>query len=351
MLAGYLPMVEVTRGRIVESIHFGALTAVDSSGHLVASYGDPRVVTYLRSSAKPFQALPFVEREGDLQYGLSDRELALVCASHSGTDEHVEVLRGIQAKAGLGEADLLCGVHEPYDKATAEAMRERGEAFTPNRHNCSGKHTGMLAHARLRDVPLEEYLDLDGTVQESILRAFAEMAGLPTDEVELGIDGCSAPNFAVPLYNAALAFARLCDPRDLAPERAAACRRITAAMTAHPGMVAGPGRFDTLLMGATGGRILAKAGAESYQALGLLPGALGPGSPAMGIALKISDGDPNSRARPLAALEVLRQLGALNEADLQGLAVFGPQKLTNLRQLQVGERRAAFNLERAGNAQ
>jgi L-asparaginase II len=153
----------------------------------------------------------------------------------------------------------------------------------------------------------------------------------------------------VPLYNAALAFARLCDPRDLAPERAKACRRITAAMTAHPDMVGGPGRFDTLLMEAACGRIVAKAGAEGYQALGLLPGALGPGSPALGIALKISDGDLNKRARPPAALEVLRQLGALNDADLERLSAFGAQKLTNFRQLQVGESRAALPGARNGN--
>jgi L-asparaginase II len=176
------------------------------------------------------------------------------------------------------------------------------------------------------------------------------MAGLPAEEVELGIDGCSAPNFAVPLYNAALALARLCEPRDLPPERAAACHRITLAMTAHPDVVAGPGRFDTLLMEATGRRILAKAGAESYQALGLLPGALGPNSPALGIAIKISDGDPNSRARPLAALEVLRQLGALSDGELENLSAFGPRKLINFRQLQVGESRAAFTLERVSSA-
>jgi L-asparaginase II len=167
-------MVELTRGRIVESVHFGALAVVDSAGGLVASYGDPHLVTFLRSSAKPFQALPFVERGGDLHYGLSTRELAMVCASHSGTDEQVDVVRGIQAKVGVAETDLLCGVHEPYDKATADAMRERGEAPTPYRHNCSGKHTGMLAHARLRELPLEEYLDPGGPIQESILRAFAD---------------------------------------------------------------------------------------------------------------------------------------------------------------------------------
>jgi len=342
----YQPMVELTRGRIVESVHFGAAAVVDAAGSLVASCGDPNLVTFLRSSAKPFQALPFVERQGDLSFGFSPRELALICASHSGTDEQVEILRGLQARTGVHESDLQCGVHAPYDAATVEAMRARGEAPTSNRHNCSGKHTGMLAHARLRDLPLDGYLDGDGPIQESILEAFAEMADLPVSRVELGIDGCSAPNFAVPLFSAALAFARLCDPLGLRPERSAACRRITAAMTAEPGMVAGPGRFDTLLMQATGGRILAKAGAESYQAMGLLPGALGPDSPALGIAIKISDGDPNSRARPLVALEILRQLGAIGTAKLEQLSTFGPQKITNFRGIQVGESRPAFVLKK-----
>jgi L-asparaginase II len=350
MAPAYEPMVELTRGRIVESIHFGALAVVDSSGELLASYGDPSVVTFLRSSAKPFQALPFVEREGDLHFGFSEAELALICSSHSGTDAQVEVLRGLQSKVGVREADLQCGVHEPYDQPTAEAMRERGEAPTSNRHNCSGKHTGMLAHAQLRDLPLEGYLDPGGPVQRSILETFAEMAGLPVEHVELGTDGCSAPNFAVPLRNAALALARLCEPDGLPADRAAACRRITHAMTSQPGMVAGPGRFDTLLMEAAGDRILAKAGAESYQALGVLPGCLGPASPALGIAMKISDGDPNSRARPLAALEALRQLGALDGLDLTNLAGFGPQQLRNYRDLQVGESRAAFTLRRGQRA-
>lgn len=346
MTAPYYPVVEVTRGRIVESIHFGAVAVVDSAGNLLASHGDPHVVTFLRSSAKPFQALPFVERGGDLHFGFTPPELALICASHSGTDEHAAALRGLQGKVGVREVDLQCGVHEPYDQPTAEAMRARGEQPTSNRHNCSGKHTGMLAHAQLRDLPLEGYLELDGPVQQSILQAFAEMAGVPVEQVEIGMDGCSAPNFAVPLVNAALALARLCDPRDLSPSRADACRRITRAMTGHPFMVAGPSRFDTLLMAGAAGRILAKAGAESYQALGILPGVLGPDSPGLGIAMKISDGDPNSRARPLAALEVLRQLGALDGVDLAPLAAFGPQKLTNHRGLEVGERRAGFTLKR-----
>jgi L-asparaginase II len=345
--SSYAPIVEVTRGQIVESIHFGAIAVVDAAGHLLASYGDPQTVTFMRSSAKPFQALPFIEMGGDQNFGLSPREVALMCASHSGTDEHVHVLQGMQQKVGVSESDLQCGVHPPYDEATQEALRQRGEQPTPNRHNCSGKHTGMLAHARLRELPLESYLDLEHPVQKSILKTFAEMCGLPISDVEIGIDGCSAPNFAVPLRAAARAYARLCDPAGLPRPRIAACQRITAAMTGNPDMVGGPGRFDTVLMGLASGRILAKAGAEGYQGIGLMPGAFGPGSPALGIAFKIADGDGEGRARSTVAVDLLRQLGALSSADIAGLAEYDTRPVYNWRKLTVGEIRAHFTLEKS----
>ena len=345
----YRRCLELTRGAVVESIHFGALAVVEATGRLVAWYGNPDTRTYLRSAAKPFQALPFIERGGHTAYDLSPAEIALLCASHSGTDQHVAVVQSIQAKTGVQEASLLCGTHPPLHEATAEALRRRGEDPTPNRHNCSGKHTGMLAFARLRGWPEEDYIDLAHPAQQAILEAFAEMCDLPTTKIEIGIYGCSAPNFAVPLRSAALAYARLCDPSGLPADRAVACLTITAAMTAHPEMVAGPERFDTCLMQVTQGRLLAKAGAEGYQSIGLLPGALGPGSPALGIALKISDGDLKGRARPAVVLEVLNQLGVLSPEELAALAEFGPRlPIYNWRKLAVGEARPCFRLERDG---
>jgi L-asparaginase II len=343
----YQPVFEVTRGQITESIHFGAAAVVDSHGRLLAQLGDPQAVTFLRSSAKPFQALPFIERGGHETFGLTAREVAIMCASHSGTDEHVATIKAMQAKIGIGVEDLQCGMHYPFHEATADAMKVRGEQPMPYRHNCSGKHSGMLAHARLRNMPLETYLDLNHPVQESILQAFAEMCEMPAENVELGIDGCSAPNFAVPFYHAALGYARLCDPFGLAPERAAACRTIASAMTAHPNMVAGPERLDTALMEVGAGRILSKTGAEGYQAIGLLPGALAADSPGIGIAIKISDGDPSSRARNGVALAILKALGALTDSQLEQLAGFGPHKqIYNYRKISVGESRPAFSLVR-----
>lgn len=346
----YQPFLEITRGGITESIHFGAMAVVDARGKLIASHGNANLVTFLRSSAKPFQALPFVERDGVEHFGLTDRELALICSSHSGTNEHLKVLVGIQKKVGISESDLRCGSHPVSDEPTRDAMILRGEQPSPNRHNCSGKHSGMLAHARMRSLPLAGYIDPAHEIQKSILAAFADMCEMKQEDVIVGIDGCSVPTFGVPLFNAANALAKLCDPNLLDSKRADSCNKITAAMTGNADMVAGPGRFDTHLMAAGKGLILCKGGAEGYQAIGLMPGALGAGSPAMGIAFKISDGDlgghvnptfpgmrSDSRARAITALSILKQLGALNSEQLQELKSFDAQPIYNWQKIEVGE--------------
>ncbi len=344
-MSDYLPVFQLTRGQVVESIHFGALAVVSVHGELLAHYGNPHAKTFLRSTAKPLQALPFVEQEGPQAFQLTEAEIALTCASHSGTDQHAATAASIQAKANFTEADLRCGVHPPIDKATDEALRARGEEPTPNRQNCSGKHSGMLAYARLNGWPLDNYLEHDHPAQQNILRTFAEMCDLSAEDVGLGTDGCSAPNFAAPLYNVALAYARFADPSSLPPPRAAACHTITQAMTTHPNMVGGPGRFDTCLMEAAGGRLFAKGGAEGYQGIGLMPGTLAPGSPAIGIALKISDGNRRGSAGPAVALEILHQLNVLTPEEQKALETFGPRfAIQNWRKIVVGEGKPCFRL-------
>jgi L-asparaginase II len=211
-------LVEVTRGNIVESVHLGALAVVDASGRLLASLGDPDYATYMRSSSKPLQALPLLEGGGAAAFDLSDAEVAVMCASHSGTDEHVSMVRGLQAKIGVTESDLLCGTHPIGHESTRQAMQARGEAPTPLRHNCSGKHTGFLAQAVLRDLPKGDYINPKHPVQERVIQTFAEMVEFPLDKIAIGVDGCSAPVFGVPLRQAALGFARLADPTGLPEE-------------------------------------------------------------------------------------------------------------------------------------
>lgn len=341
----FAPLVELTRGPLVELIHLGALAIVDAGGKQIATIGDPNLVANLRSSAKPFQALPLIENGGSERFNLTEREVAILCASHSGTDEHVAVLRSAQAKIGVCETDLQCGVHPAGDEFTAEAMLARGEEPTPYRHNCSGKHTGMLAQCVLDNAPIDDYLSSDHPIQKNILRTFAEIVAVDAQDVLVGIDGCSAPTFAVPLHNAALGYARLCDPSGLPERRAQALRRIYSAMTTNPDMVAGPMRFDTMLMRVGAGKIVCKGGAEGYQAFGLAPGALGPGSPALGVVYKVIDGDQEGRARPVIAMSILRQLGALDEAQLEALKRFDARPIYNWRHLEVGVIRPAFTLE------
>jgi len=341
----FSPAVVATRAALDESVHFAAIAIVTIQSTLVASLGDPGLIAYMRSSSKPLQALPLVENGGVEAFNLTLQEIALMCASHEGSDEHVRVVKEIQAKTGVAESDLLCGTHPVSNRATADAMLFRGEEPTPNRHNCSGKHTGFLSQAVLRNLPKENYLEPSHPVQQTVINTFSEMVNMDPDAIHIGIDGCSAPVFALPLYNSALGIARLCDPQKLSPTRAAACKTITSAMTQFPQMVAGEGIFDTRLMQIGQGKIISKRGAEGYQIIGLLPGAIAPDSPALGIAMKVADGDPKERARPLMSLEVLRQLGALSPAQFEQLANFDRRPLINYRKIEVGMLQPVFRLD------
>jgi L-asparaginase II len=343
-----IPLVQATRGNIVEVLHRGALAVVDSAGRLVAQAGDPNWLVSMRSSAKPFQLLPLVESGLADQLGLCERELAVMAASHNGSDAHVEAVAGILERLGLDEGALLCGTHPPIDQQAAAALARAAKEPSPLHHNCSGKHAGVLACSVGQGLPTADYTDPAHPVQVKILQTLSEMSDWPVEQIQVGIDGCSLPVFGLPLRQAALAYARLADPSALPEPRQSACRRIVAAMMAYPEMVAGSGRFDTALMRAARGRIVAKGGAQGYQGVGILPGAA-PGRGALGLALKIEDGN-GQRGAPPATLEALRQLGILDElpaAAQSELADFGPRPLYNYRHIPVGALSTVFSLELA----
>ena len=339
---GFEPIVEVSRGEITESIHYGAAAVVDRTGKLIASLGDPKMMMFMRSTAKPLQALPFIQSGGDKMFGLTPKEIALICASHSGTLDHYETVANLQKKIGITEDMLQCGKHSPYDRVSANLLIEKNQEPTQYHHNCSGKHTGKLAFAKLLQSDPGSYLELDHPVQKEIVKAIAEMCEFPEDEIVIGIDGCSAPVHGLPLYNAALGWAKLADPSDLIDERANACRTISSAMMEHPFMVAGPKRFDTDFMEIVKGRIFVKSGAEGYLGIGVLASddKLG-----IGIVIKISDGDSAGRARPAVAIEIMKQLGVLSESDLEQLKNYGPvREVKNWRKLAVGQLKTDFEL-------
>jgi L-asparaginase II len=335
------PLVELTRGELVESMHYGSVVISDPMGNILFHYGDPYRLVYLRSSAKPLQTLALLEHDGIEQYGLVPEEIAILCASHSGTDRHVKVLHKLLTKIGIKESDLQCGTRPPLDKKTYLQSRCEGKQPTPIRHECSGKHSGMLALAKMLHAPLDNYLNPNHAAQQLILRTCAEMLDIRVDQLFLGTDGCSAPIFAVPMQKVAQAYARLCDPQGLPAKRATACRQITRAMTQCPYIVAGPHRFDTALIETASGKLIAKVGAEGYFCIGILPDNIHDGSPALGITIKISDGDLKRRAHPVAAMTILKHLGLLTSGEIEKLSGFDARPIKNWRQLNVGEIRAS----------
>ncbi len=336
MSFGTETLVEVWRGGRVESEHRGAIAVVDANGRVLAHSGDVMVTSYLRSSAKPFQLLPLIESGAADRFGFTDRELAVIAGSHSGEPRHLEAVQSILNKIGIGDEALQCGVHVPFNPEAAKALRAANQNASVLHNNCSGKHAGMLAQAVDRGLSTADYLDPQHPVQIGIRQHLAQLADLAFDDIGVGVDGCSAPCFALPLKNAALAFARLAQSKD------AALARVAQVMIEHPEMVAGEGRLDTDLMRATAGHLFSKGGAEGFHGIGVLAHNE---RPAYGIAWKIGDGDGKRGGHP-AVIEALRQLGLLDEAALAALQSYHTWPVTNHRGLEVGEVKANFTLSR-----
>ncbi len=332
------PMVEVWRGGRVESQHQGALAVVDAAGRLIAQVGDAQLVSYLRSSAKPFQLLPLVESGGAERLGFTDTELAVMAGSHSGEPQHVATVQSILSKIGLNAGALQCGIHAPLSASAARALRQAGQEPTVLHNNCSGKHAGMLAQAVDRGLNTHNYLDPDHPIQLAIKQRLAELGGIAVDDIGVGIDGCSAPCFAMPLRASALAFARLAEAGS-GRQEVNSLGRVARAMMAHPEMVAGEGRLDTDLMRVVPGRAVSKGGAEGYHGAGFLR----PDGSAWGLAIKIADGDGKRGGQPVL-IEALRQLGMLDDAALTALRDYHTWKITNHRGLEVGEVKANFRI-------
>ncbi|WP_040948576.1 asparaginase [Gorillibacterium massiliense] len=330
-------LISITRAGLTESRHFGSIAVTDKTGRLLYAAGEPERVTFIRSSAKPLQAIPVVESGALERFNLTDEELAFMCSSHNGEPEHVALAAGMLAKLSLGPDALLCGAHEPFYKPATDALLRAGDEITSLHNNCSGKHSGMLALALMLNAPIGRYLEPEHAVQRSMRAAVSAMSGVAESDIPLGIDGCGVPVFALPLAALATAYARLGSPEGLLPERADACRRITAAIRRYPRALAGTGRYDTRLAEATGGRLIGKLGAEGVFAVAVA-------ERDWGIAVKIEDGA--NRALYPAVTETLRQLGLLSEAESEALAEIHPKILRNWQGTEVGEIRPQFNLQR-----
>jgi L-asparaginase II len=324
--------VDVMRGAIVESQHLIHAAVADSQGRLRASLGDPDRVTFFRSGAKPFQAAPLV-RDGAIdRFGITLEELALCCGSHSGEPRHVDAAAAILRRIGVDAEALACGPHAPFHEQTRRDLVEAG--LEPGRlHNdCSGKHAGMLALARVHGWETGEYHRADHPVQQRILAEIARWTGVPYEAVALGTDGCGAVCFALPLRQMASAYARLAAA---AREGERDATYVVGAMTSYPEMVAGEGRLCTDLMERSAGRLFAKTGSEGLYFVGV-PGA------ELGVALKVADGA--TRAVAPAILDVLRQLDLISEDDLGALSPHAYPDVVNSRGELVGQIRPRLAL-------
>ncbi|MBV9960500.1 MAG: asparaginase [Acidobacteria bacterium] len=339
-----VPLVEVTRGSITESRHRGHIAVLDGDGHVVAHLGRPETVTYLRSSAKPFQAIPLVATGAADRFGFTAAEIALACASHNGEPLHVETAASMLRKIGLDQSALKCGVHEPFSAEVVRRLRESGEPANVLQNNCSGKHAGMLALALHLGAPTETYDQPDNPVQLMIGRTIEQFSDVPLEDIAVGIDGCGAPVFGVTVQAMARMYARLVlPPESLDEETREACRRIVSAMNTYPEMIGGglTERLDTEIMRTVRGRLVSKVGAEGVYTAGVLPCKEWPRG--LGLAFKIEDGE-DRRARPTVVIEALRQLGVLTDGAYEALKPYASFVVRNHRGDHVGEVRAEFEL-------
>jgi len=315
-------LANVTRSGKIESQHYGHLVVVDGDGKIIYSLGDPDFITFMRSAAKPFQAIPLFEDEIPEAFGLNDVEQAVMMSSHNGEAWHVEAVSLILKKIGCVPENLQCGIHIPLGVKAAKLLSERGEKPTVLQNNCSGKHVGMLAACVHHRLPIENYLDPTHPHQVRIHETMATWANLSTAQIARGVDGCNAQVFHLPIYNMALMYAKLASSRETVSQK------INKLFITHPAMIAGEDRFDTEIMIAADGKVLAKTGAEGIECMSILE------DEPLGIAIKMIDGA--NRAIPPVLVNVLHKLGVIDDADLLKLEKWRRVRIQNHRGIEIG---------------
>lgn len=326
------------RGDATEAIHCASIVVVDHNGDITHSLGDPRFMTMARSSIKPFQLMPLILSGAADEYGFGPEQLAVMSGSHTGTDHHREVVLSNLAAAGNKVEDLKCGYHWPMGMQQRREYPTAGEDKDPARHNCSGKHSGFLALSRFLGEDASAYLDPGSQTQKLVLKALSDYCEFPDEKMGRGTDGCSAPNFSMPLYNFALGFKKLANNEGESTSIIGAVKRIRGAILAYPEMVSGEGRFDLDFMRSIPNNMVCKIGAESVEAFGL-------SDPAIGVAVKIHDG--STRALGAVCIEVLRQLGVMETpVEIKSLVKHVKPEIRNARKLLTGTIEVDFELKK-----
>lgn len=327
-------LVHGLRNRYVENVYRGDVVVVDEQGKVLLELGNGRKQSYWRSSAKPFQILPFVEAGGMEAYHITGPELALMCASHGGEPGHIEAVESLLEKISFSQGHLRCGAAAPMYLPAAHQLLSQQKQWTQLHNCCSGKHSGMLAIGAMKGYSLKEYEKIHHPVQQEALKVASELTAVAADQIGIGVDGCGAPIFYLPLYNMAKAYAMLSKPALLPdPKRAEALKTIGTAMTDHAWFVAGTGRLDTVLMEVSQGRVLAKLGADGVYCVSIM----GEG---IGIALKIECGV--IPAIEPVMVELLRRMQYISDAEAQEMVRQLDFSIYNHRKEVIGVLKTVF---------
>lgn len=324
-------VVEVTRGAVVESLHNVVAVVVNESGALKDFWGQPQFLTYPRSGIKMLQALPFVESGAVEKFGLSDKHIALACASHKAEKDHLEALNEWMTKAGIKESNFVCGPHLPYDEIAAHEMIRKGLKPTVLCNNCAGKHSGIISTCLHLGEDPTGYDKYEHNAQKRLRKVLTETMKMDHSKMVYASDGCGIPTYSVTVQAMAVGMSTFINPKET-PTRKIAVDRIIKAVSSQPFYLAGSDHFVTSVIEKTQGRAIIKGGAEGIYC-GFLP------EKKLAFAVKASDG--GARAAQVATAAVLLNFGGLTADEFKALSKYTQPVVTNWKGDVVGQIRVA----------
>lgn len=321
-------LVEVKRGGVLESFHRGVICIVNQDNKIVYSIGDTKQICFPRSALKFFQQIPLLCSDAVEHFGFTEKEIALFCGSHNGEKQHIETVRSILNKIGLDESYLMCGPQMPTLKEDQYELIKGNLQALRIHNNCSGKHAGFLAYCVYKNWPLDNYIDPSHPLHLEILDVIADFHEYPKELIQQGIDGCSAPIFAFPVYNQAIAYKNLISPIRFDESVQKACKTMVDAIVHYPEMIAGEKRYCTDLMRQSEGKLIGKTGADGVYSIGIRDLNLG-------VCIKVDDGKMGPQYN--IAQAVIEQLGILNDEANVCLRHYVRQENKNFGGLCTGE--------------
>jgi L-asparaginase II len=320
-------LVEVYRSGVLESFHRGAVCVVNENGKIVFELGNSKQICFPRSAMKFVQVLPLIELGGIEKFNFTKEEIAIMCGSHNAEPRHLEIVQSILRKIGLDESSLGCGAQYPTDKKSANSLVRTNTKPSAIHNNCSGKHAGMLALCLLMGESTSDYLNHKHPIQKLILRYVSEMYDYPVEEMVCALDGCTAPIYSIPVYNQAICFKNLVDPKSFSTKRQEACSTLIQSISEYPFMVAGSMRYCTDMMEICAPGIIGKTGAEGVFCMGFPKQKLG-------VCIKIDDGKMLPQYNVAQAL--IEASGLFTKEEMKPLHKYAEDELKNFNNLVTG---------------